>query len=156
MKKILIASLLASMLTGCAGVMTVTGNQYTVSAEIKPGSRIDVCPGEKVGKYKACDKAPTMQAFKDAWGNPFSISKSEEKDVWRYNRDIALRGFVVAFGLPLPVLLPVGMNQEILTFKAETLVERTSEIGMPGLAAGCIYNFETANPPFICGANASK
>lgn len=152
MKKILIASLLASALTGCAGVMTVTGSQYTVAAEIKPGERNNICPGEKVGQYEYCDKAPTMQAFKDAWGDPFSTSKSGEKEVWKYNRDIALRGFVVGLGIPLPVLLPAGMNQEILTFDAGTLVNRTSEGGVPGPSAGCVYNWETGNPPFVCGA----
>ena len=151
-KKILIASLLASVLTGCAGVMTVTGSKYTVSAETKPGARNNICPGAKVGEYEYCDKAPTMQAFKDTWGDPSSASKSGEKDVWKYNRDIALRGFVLGLGIPLPVLLPAGMNQEILTFDAGTLVERTTEHGEPGPSAGCFYNVETGNPPFICGA----
>ena len=157
MKKILIASLLASTLTGCAGVIAVQEHNITRTPPTKQGWTPDVCPGTEVGKFAHCGYAATKEEFRQAWGDPASVKQDGENEVWQYNRDVAWRGVVVgAIIIPLPLVAPTGFNHETLTFGPDgKLINSVSEIGGPGAAVGCMY-WPLANDQFGCFAEGNS
>lgn len=79
-------------------------------------------------------EVPTSKDFRRAWGDPKSIESSASLTRWKYNIDIAWRGLVVFVVVPIPLMLPVGHNELILSFENDKLVEVSREYGQGNYA----------------------
>lgn len=138
MKKSILSAILISLgLTGCVGITTVANTERVSRPAETESDRSDVCPGKIVGEYISCSGTPTKAEFRNAWGEPSAITKHGKTEEWTYSRDLALRGAWIHAGVPIPLLIPTGMNHEYLTFWHEKLIERKSESGDIGYQGMC-------------------
>lgn len=158
MKKLIIAGLLSSLLAGCAGIggFTITGKQDVVVAA-KHGESAYICPGKEIGQYKECEVMPTQKDFREAWGEPSSVTKNDSKETWTYNRDVAIRGVVaLVVIIPVPLVAPAGFNKETLEFESGTIVSRASERGTGGSSAMAECSPSEADWSYHCRAHAES
>jgi len=60
-------------------------------------------------------------------GKPKREYVEEEKEVWVYNHDVAWRGLLLIAIIPVPLIIPAGMNEVSFTFKDNNLLHVTKE-----------------------------
>ncbi|MBK7975390.1 MAG: hypothetical protein IPK07_19600 [Deltaproteobacteria bacterium] len=83
----------------------------------------------------------TKPAIEARWGEPDHVATSGESPTWFYLRERAFSGlFLVAFIVPVPIVVPVGHRHTVLHFLGDELayVEREFDADT-GCIAGLVW-----------------
>jgi hypothetical protein len=85
------------------------------------------------------------EAVLRVYGNPKRESFKEGKEFWVYDHDVAWRGLLLVFVVPVPLMIPAGMNEVIFTFENDQLLYMEKEHAKPnGFFCQTVIN--TASP----------
>ena len=149
MKAIFVSFLAVSLLAGCVGAGPIITKNRLTNVSAKPDVRESVCPTNQIGKFAVCvagqASPPSPDDFRKYWGEPKSYQESSGVKRLKYNGDIAWRGLLVFAILPIPLMIPVGYNEIILSFENDRLIEVNMEYG-DGRFAICGLHSEGPDP----------
>jgi hypothetical protein len=85
--------------------------------------------GAKVGEPGPGKGTSTKADVLRAWGEPKQKLFLGVKELWVYERNVAWRGFILWLYVPLPFIVPVGMNHTTVEFDKDAVVGFWNEYG---------------------------
>lgn len=82
------------------------------------------------------------------WGAPDEITHQDDgREVWEYKQGLRWNGAVVAFIIPVPLILPVGNNHIEFTFDSDRHIATVKLVGVGGGGVFCaqLHTYECSS-----------
>lgn len=112
---------IAVVLSGCVGVLVPRdGQKQSTLGECAPSSNIGHI------EVPANPRTASKEQFLEKWGRPISDVGTSDGDVLSYNNGMKWRG-VFLFPIPIPLLIPTGMNRTTVVFKSNVCESANEE-----------------------------
>jgi hypothetical protein len=124
---------IAITVSGCVGVGVVTSANPRVW-DVSDKDNSGVCPTQfsnvrdnsTINAVASCPKADlqkvTPEKLIKMWGRPDSDKTAEGYRTIGYDQELTWRGIVVFAIIPVPLLVPLGQNEDTFIFKGDDLV----------------------------------
>ena len=128
MLKSLALCVLATLLAGCVGVVSLHRESVTQAPPFQQNSSYT----DSAGKLRGANTS-TREAVLREWGAPSDRQVDGATETWIYNRGKDWCGLVLGVVIPIPLVLPVCSTEDRIVLQGDSVVSittlRTTESG---------------------------
>lgn len=139
-----------------AGTATLSGC-VALGVQVEEPEVLDVSEVKLLDQFRASTSTIgppgrySKEEVRAMWGDPDEIIKDESSERWRYDDGFSWGGIAaILIIIPVPLLVPIGLDTTELTFSGESLVKVTNDdTTFHGFECGWGINRPTGEPE--CG-----